>query len=145
MKVEFSCIFGISDGVPELKPGKQIMRMGNGWTLVIIPSKQDQTFWFIVQKLEQTYDYGFAPRFTATQAAEQCSKFMKLPIVGNIRFGDVWQRRSVVNMSALEENVFQTWSFGRLVCIGDSIHKVRKLHQLALFLQLDVISNSFCP
>nr|K2QVI4.2 RecName: Full=FAD-dependent monooxygenase dpmpE; AltName: Full=Diterpenoid pyrone biosynthesis cluster protein E; Flags: Precursor [Macrophomina phaseolina MS6] len=122
--VEYACIFGISDGIAELTPGRQVMRFGNGWTLAVIPSRQGQVFWFIVQKLDREYQYGSAPRFAPEDAAEQCSKLARLPIHGDVRFDDLWQRRKAVNMAALEENVFQTWSCGRLVCIGDSIHKM---------------------
>lgn len=126
--MEYACIFGISDGIAELTPGRQVMRFGNGWTLAVIPSRQGQVFWFIVQKLDREYQYGSAPRFAPEDAAEQCSKLARLPIHGDVRFDDLWQRRKAVNMAALEENVFQTWSCGRLVCIGDSIHKVGELH-----------------
>lgn len=100
------------------------MRIYNGRTLVVIPSKDELVFWFLVQKLDRKYKYGDAPRFTSEDVAAQCLQLADAPIEKHVRFGDVWQKREVVNMVALEENYFQTWSFGRLVCIGDSIHKV---------------------
>ncbi|KAH7028242.1 FAD binding domain-containing protein [Macrophomina phaseolina] len=124
MTVEYTCIFGISSAIPGLAPGEQVMCVYNGWTLVVIPSTQDQTFWFIVRKLDRKYQYGSAPRLTSEDAVEQCSKLGSVPILNDVRFSDVWQRRTTFNASVMEESVFPTWSCGRLVCIGDSIHKM---------------------
>ncbi|KAM4067154.1 FAD binding domain-containing protein [Hirsutella rhossiliensis] len=124
MSVEYSCCFGISTGMPELKPGEQVMRIYYGRTLVVIPSKDGLVFWFLIQKLDQKYKYGDAPRFTSEQAAAQCLQLADAPIAKDVRFGHVWRNQQIFNMVALEEKVFQTWSFGRLVCIGDSMHKM---------------------
>ncbi|POR36054.1 FAD binding domain-containing protein [Tolypocladium paradoxum] len=124
MSVEYSCVFGISGGISALKAGEQVMRIYNGRTLVVIPSKDELVFWFLVQKLDRKYKYGDAPRFTSEEAVTQCLNLADAPIEEGVRFGDVWQKRQTFNMVCLEENLLKTWSFGRLVCIGDSIHKM---------------------
>lgn len=124
MSVEFSCCFGISTGVSGLKTGEQILRIYKGRTLMVIPSRDGLVFWFLIQKLDRKYKYGDAPRFTSEQATIQCLQLADAPIGNGIQFGQVWQNRQTFNMVALEENVFQTWSFGRVICIGDSMHKV---------------------
>lgn len=101
------------------------MRMYNGRTLVVIPSKRGLNFWFLVEKLDRKYTYGDAPRFTAEQAAAQCLQLANIPVGEGVRFGRLWENRQACNMVALEEHVYRTWSFGRVVCISDSVHKVR--------------------
>ena len=113
------------------------MRIYNGRTLVVIPSQDELVFWFLVQKLDRKYKYGDAPRFTHEDAAARCLQLTDVQIAEDVRFGDIWRKREVVNMVALEENYFRTWSFGRLVCIGDSMHKVRFLSHLT-----QLISNA---
>lgn len=100
------------------------MHMRNGRTLVVIPSKDEVVFWFLVEKLDRKYTYSEAPRFTIDDATALCSQVFTLPIGNGIKFEDVWNKREVVNMLSLEESCLSTWSTGRLVCIGDSIHKV---------------------
>lgn len=124
MTVEYSCIFGISDRIPGLQAGEQFMRMNDGWTLVVIPGKEDVVFWFLVQKLDRLYSYEEAPRYTAKDAAAQCQRYFDEPIGNGNYMRDLWAKQRIVNMTALQESTFQTWSCGRLVCIGDSIHKV---------------------
>ncbi|KAG8412675.1 hypothetical protein J3458_013116 [Metarhizium acridum] len=122
--IEYSCCFGISKCVTGLTSGEQVMHMENGRTLVVIPSKDKVVFWFLVEKLDRTYRYSEAPRFTADDATALCSQAFTLPIKNGITFEDIWNKRDVVNMLGLEESCLSTWSTGRLVCIGDSIHKM---------------------
>lgn len=102
------------------------MRINDGWTLVVIPSKDDVVFWFLVEKLDRRYHYTDSPRYTTEDAAARCLQLADVPVYGNVCFGDVWERRSVVNMTVLHESVVKMWSCGRRVCIGDSIHKVSR-------------------
>ena len=53
-----------------------------------------------------------------------CEKLSDHHLTKNLTFGQVWTTRIVASMTALEENVFRTWFHGRIVCIGDSVHKV---------------------
>lgn len=129
MTVDYSCVFGMSSGLPELEAGEQIMRINDGWTLVVIPSLNGVVFWFIVCKLDKTYRYVDAPRYTKEDAISTCEAFTGVPVWKSVQFGHVWERRQTFNMTALQESVFETWSGHRLVCVGDSIHKVRKTHQ----------------
>ncbi|OLN95509.1 2-heptyl-3-hydroxy-4(1H)-quinolone synthase 2 [Colletotrichum chlorophyti] len=124
MSAEYACVFGISRGSSGLKAGEQIMRIYNGQTLVVIPSKDDVVFWFLSRKLDRKYKYSEAPRFTLDDAAAACLEFADAPLGNDVRFGDIWKIRQTFNMVVLEENLLQTWSFGRVVCIGDSIHKM---------------------
>ncbi|KAI9152364.1 FAD binding domain-containing protein [Paramyrothecium foliicola] len=124
VSAEYSCVFGISRGVSGLKAGEQIMRIYNGRTLVVIPSKHELVFWFLSNKLDQGYKNGEIPRFTKEDANALCLQLVDALVDNEIRFGDVWAKRQVYNMVTLEENIFQRWSFGRMVCIGDSMHKM---------------------
>ncbi|PNP73499.1 hypothetical protein FNYG_13149 [Fusarium nygamai] len=122
--VEYCCVFGISKGLSNLRVGEQVMHMYNGRTLLVIPNKDEIAFWFLVRKLDRKYEYSSAPRFTLEDAAAQCLQVVDAPIADGIRFKDVWETRYAFNMVSLEENLFKTWSFGPVVCIGDNMHKM---------------------
>jgi hypothetical protein len=124
MACEYSCVFGISHGKSGLKPGEQVMRVFDGKTLVVIPSKEDVIFWFLARKLDRKYRYRVAPRFTLEDAAAACSEIANVNLGNGIIFGEIWEMRETYNMVVLEENLLQMWYFGRVLCIGDSIHKV---------------------
>ncbi|RDA95877.1 hypothetical protein CP533_5188 [Ophiocordyceps camponoti-saundersi (nom. inval.)] len=123
MPTDYSCCFGISAAVDGLKPGTQLMNMGNERSLMLVPSKE-VVFWFSVQKLDRRYGSDETPRFTSDEAVALCSRLADTRLTEDACFGDVWEKRKVFNMVALEEGVVRNWSFGRVVCIGDSIHKM---------------------
>ncbi|EKJ68992.1 hypothetical protein FPSE_10836 [Fusarium pseudograminearum CS3096] len=111
-------------GLSGLSVGQQVMRIYNGRTLLVVPSKDELVFWFLSQKLDRKYEYSNAPRFTLEDAAAQCLQVADAPIADGIQFQDIWKMRQAFNMVSLEENLFKTWSFGPIVCIGDSMHKM---------------------
>lgn len=114
----------MSRGVRELEIGQQAMHINDGWSMVVIPSKDDLVFWFIARKLDRTYGYEDAPRFTDKDAAAECERYLDVQIWHGLKFGDIWAKRSHASMTVLQEGVFEKWSCGRVVCIGDSIHKM---------------------
>ncbi|KAI9728826.1 MAG: hypothetical protein M1834_007213 [Cirrosporium novae-zelandiae] len=74
--------------------------------------------------MEKKYRYPNVPRFAKEDAAKACHKLQNVKVWKDVVFGDIWARKEVCSMTALEENVFQTWYYGRIVCIGDSMHKM---------------------
>lgn len=123
MSVGFSCVFGISQDVPELQPGEQILRMCHGSTIFVMGST-GVIFWFIVTELDRRYEYHDAPRYTDEEAAAFCEARLDAVVKEGVTFECLWRKRHVFNMLPLQESLFQTWSHGRVVCIGDSVHKV---------------------
>lgn len=82
-------------------------------------------FWFIIQKLDRTYSYPNAPRYSPSDAAELCGQLQDVIIWKDISVGDLWKNKVVASMTALEEGLFETWNLNRIVLLGDSVHKVR--------------------
>lgn len=125
MKVEYACVFGISSPVPGLNLGDQVNAFHDGLTIITIHGKNGRVFWFVIKKLDDIYTYPDTVRFSSADAVRTCEKVAHFPLVNGVTFGQVWENREVTSMTALEENVFDTWHVDRIVCIGDSIHKVR--------------------
>ncbi|KAE8366612.1 hypothetical protein BDV27DRAFT_155752 [Aspergillus caelatus] len=124
MKVEYACVFGISSPVPGLSLGDQVNSFHDGLTIITIHGKNGRVFWFVIKKLDDTYTYPDTVRFSSADAVRTCEKVAHFPLVNGATFGQVWENREVTSMTALEENVFDTWHVDRIVCIGDSIHKM---------------------
>ena len=45
-------------------------------------------------------------------------------ITPDIKFKDIWKSRVTYTLVATEEAQLKTWSWGRIACTGDSIHKM---------------------
>ncbi|KAL4918466.1 hypothetical protein BDW62DRAFT_200844 [Aspergillus aurantiobrunneus] len=124
MKIEYACVFGISAGVPGLDVGEQITSLNDHRSYLVFPGKNGRIFWFLLRRLDQVYTYPDGPRYSTEDAERTCAKHANDHIWKGVRFADIWEKREVFSMTNLEEHVFQTWHYGRVVCIGDSMHKM---------------------
>ncbi|GFF32312.1 3-hydroxybenzoate 6-hydroxylase 1 [Aspergillus udagawae] len=124
MSIEYGCVFGASTTVPGLNEQHLHARVDNGTAFILIPGVNGRLSWFIIVKLDKRYRYGSAPRFSVEDAAAWGQRLTDKYIWKDIKFKQVWQNRETFAMTALEENVFRNWSCGRIVCIGDSMHKM---------------------
>jgi FAD dependent monooxygenase len=130
MTIEYACAFGISSSVPGLEVGDQVNALYDGLTIVTIHGKDGRVFWFVIKKLEKKYTYPDSVRFSAKDANQLCRELVGVRVLNDITFGRVWEKKEVVSMTALEENIFRTWHYDRLVCLGDSIHKVSSTRRM---------------
>jgi FAD dependent monooxygenase len=92
--------------------------------VITFHGKDGRVFWFIIQKLDRIYTYPNAPRYSPQDAVELCRKLQDVTIWREITVGDLWKTKIVVSMTGLEEGIFETWNFNRIVLLGDSVHKV---------------------
>ncbi|KAL3454927.1 FAD/NAD(P)-binding domain-containing protein [Aspergillus heterothallicus] len=126
LTAEYACIFGISSGVPGLKASEHVASLNDKRSFLTFPGNQGRTFWFLIWKLDRKYIYadGDMPRFTESDARSTAARYADDIVWDEVTFGDLWDRRIRHNTTILEENVFDTWHYRRMICIGDSIHKM---------------------
>lgn len=124
MAVEYRCLFGISSPIQGLEVGNQINAFFDNATIVTIHGRNGRFYWFLIEKLARRYVYPDVPRFTEKDVASVASHYRERRFYQDITFGQVWDARETVSMTALEENVFSTWHHGRMALLGDSVHKV---------------------
>ena len=124
MTVDFTCVYGISSAVSGLDIGEQITCFYDGMTILTLHGKRGRVFWFVIQKTDVKYFWPDVPRFTKADAEKLCTSLQHRKIHQAVQFGHIWAHRETYTMTALEENVFEHWNFGRVVCFGDSMHKV---------------------
>ncbi|KAL3441683.1 hypothetical protein BJX65DRAFT_322123 [Aspergillus insuetus] len=124
LKVEYSCIYGISGAIPGLEIGEQVAVFADGYTIMTYQGLGGRVYWFVIEKLDRKYTYPHIPRFTDQDAVRNCERLGSVWLRNTVHFRDVWRCRETFAMTALEEAVLRPWSDGRIVCIGDSIHKM---------------------
>ncbi|PYH45064.1 FAD-dependent oxidoreductase [Aspergillus saccharolyticus JOP 1030-1] len=124
MTVEYACIFGISSQIPNLEISEQINGLFDHLSILTIHGKKGRVFWFIITKLPRKYTYPNVPRFSDKDAAKFMENLKHVRFFKNVCVGDLWKNREVFSMTALEEGLFRTWFFDRMVLIGDSVHKM---------------------
>lgn len=125
MTVKYACVFGISNAVSDLVAGEQVATLNNGRSFLTFPGKNGRVYWFLMNKLDRKYSYSEVPRWSLEDAKRMAEQYVDDHIWNSVRFKDIWDKREVFGATNLEENVFKTWHWGRVVCLGDSMHKVR--------------------
>lgn len=124
MTADYGCVFGISSPHPNLAAGQQISCYNDGWSILSVVGKNGRLFWFLFFRLDQHYTYTNAPRFSSDEGIKRCEALAHEPYWQHTRFGEVWERRESFNTTVLQEFVLSKWHWNRIVCIGDSMHKV---------------------
>lgn len=77
--------------------------------------------------MDQQYQPPHVPRYTDEDAQAYAMERLDKQLVSDtadVKFRDFWERRQSWALVALEEGHLNHWSWGRIVCIGDSVHKV---------------------
>lgn len=121
--MEFCCVFGISSSVTDLKPGEQITKMNSGYSILAVGARDKRAFWFVVKKLDRKY-YSHFPRFSSNDADIICEDMQSDILRSGITFSKLWERREFCSVTGLEEGLYRTCHFDRIVCLGDSTIKV---------------------
>ncbi|GLB11040.1 hypothetical protein AtubIFM57258_007455 [Aspergillus tubingensis] len=107
-----------------LEVADQINAFHDNLTFIILVGKNKRAFWFVMKKMKQKYTYPNNPRFSVEYTTRACEELAHLHLTQGLTFRQVWDTRVLATMTPLEENVFQTWYLDRIVCIGDSVHKM---------------------
>ena len=94
--------------------------------MLVITGQGGRIFWFLFLRMSQVYQADNIPRFTKKDADKLAQQHVDLPILpkGEIKFGDLWKRRTTSQLQVLEEADYKTWTWGRFACVGDSVHKM---------------------
>ncbi|KAL8689124.1 MAG: hypothetical protein Q9218_005136 [Villophora microphyllina] len=124
MFAEYVCVFGISAPVPQLAEGEAIACFYNGMTILTNHGKNGRVFWFVLQKMDRKHFYPNIPRFDDIDAEKICARLYDSKVWRKVTFQQIWDAREVHSIVPLEENVFDHWHYGRVVCLGDSMHKM---------------------
>ena len=90
-------------------------------------TKDGTTMWGIVEKLDKEYHLPNIPRYTDEDArifAESKLEKVLISDTAQVKVGDLWPTMEMCALVAIEEGDLKVWTSGRIVCIGDSVHKV---------------------
>lgn len=126
MRVDYTCVYGMSRNLnfPVCTQGNQLTAMYDGMTIVTAPGLGGRTFWFVVWKLDKQYTYPAVPKYSKEECHAVCEEYKDYEVAPGFTFGSLWSTCYAYSMAALEESVFEHWAYERIVCIGDSMHKV---------------------
>ncbi|ERF72896.1 hypothetical protein EPUS_08704 [Endocarpon pusillum Z07020] len=124
MSAEYRCLYGMSSGVPGLEEKHHYRAVNKDWSFLTVVGKSDCCYWFVFEKLDRIYHTPNIPRYVEADQLEFIKPFLDRYVSHDVQFQALWERRTAATLASLEEAQFSRWTHGRIVCLGDSIHKM---------------------
>jgi hypothetical protein len=125
VSAEYNCIFGIGKPVEgPVRAGDSHRSYAEKHSTLSFVGQGGILYWFLFSKLDKRYYGKEIPRYTKEQMEEAAKAFDNIHMTDEITYDKVFEQRTFANMLCLEESQNEHWSSGRIVCIGDSIHKM---------------------
>nr|A0A455LLW7.1 RecName: Full=FAD-dependent monooxygenase atnK; AltName: Full=Arthripenoid biosynthesis cluster protein K [Arthrinium sp.]AYO60884.1 FAD-dependent monooxygenase AtnK [Arthrinium sp.] len=124
MSADYRCLYGMSYPVPGLRKKSLYRTFNKDWSFLVVVGKDECCFWFVFEKLNGTHKLSNMPTYTESDQAEFVKPFMKRYVSQGVAFEALWHRKTAATLAALEEAQYNHWTYGRFVCLGDSIHKM---------------------
>ena len=96
----------------------------SGRCMATIRGQGGKTYFFAEEKLDRTYTLTTIPRYDAGAAEDFVRRHGDLAVRPGITLAELWGTTTSRQLVSTEEGAFQLWTWGRIACLGDSIHKM---------------------
>ncbi|KAJ6007764.1 hypothetical protein N7540_011740 [Penicillium herquei] len=126
LPVTWSCIFGISEGVP-IEKGTMTSVFNEHFSYLIPSGPGNKTYWFLVNNLGKKVYGSEIPRFTKEEELVLAKQHWDDMITPTVRFSDLYESKISSVYTTLPEYVFKKWYYKRTITIGDAAHKIEPL------------------
>lgn len=129
MVAKFESLVGYGPIIDGLETDTFFEGHGKNITTLISP-KKDGTVFFILRPLAKPANSGETYTFDdAAAMAKDCSSLFVAP---NVKFEQIWAQQKSAVLVTQEEGLAPKWHWGRIVCLGDSVHKMTSISALGL-------------
>jgi len=126
LTAEYRGLYGIATPIDSLPPGNLTLVVLQDECCYWMVDKNGYVFW-VVEKLDKLYRFPNVPKYSEEEGHKFARSHLEKVLLSDtaqIKFGDLWEKTTFSALLAVEEGFLEQWSAGRIVCIGDSIHKV---------------------
>jgi 2-polyprenyl-6-methoxyphenol hydroxylase-like FAD-dependent oxidoreductase len=127
MRTDYGCIFGISKPTGDIKESEVHLTHKKGVSLAVMAGLGDRPFWFCFFKLPKTHRGITLPKFTKEDEVRIAENERNTPVTTKVTFGQLYDNVETSTTTPLPDHVFKQWHFGRIILLGDSVHKVRSV------------------
>ncbi|KAJ9285879.1 hypothetical protein DTO027B5_3094 [Paecilomyces variotii] len=122
---EYNAIFAISHNgktTPFMPDGTVHNVYYDYYSAVAATGEPGSIFWFLFVKSSKT-KYPNCSRFTETDAQDLIDRYGDSTIGPGYTVRDLWETRVKASLVPMEEGVLKQWRNGRVLLMGDSVHK----------------------
>lgn len=122
IRCNFTALFGISELNGEVLVGAH-NTVGEAQSVALIANR-DRGYYLMYHMLPRELRGADIPQFTAEQRESLAEKHAGDVLQGSFTFGDLYKKRVRSVLVPLQKYAFKRWHFGRIICLGDTMHKV---------------------
>ncbi|TLD09782.1 hypothetical protein PspLS_11592 [Pyricularia sp. CBS 133598] len=121
-KASYRGLYGYAARSPQLQESTIYETHGKRFSIQLVVAEKQQHF-IVYEKLDcPTSKMG--QRFTEVHRDAMAAQFADVKFAEGVTFGDVWATSHWSNMSLIEEGTVSRWHHGRVVLVGDAVHKM---------------------
>ncbi|RDI87660.1 hypothetical protein Vi05172_g2254 [Venturia inaequalis] len=124
LSASYRSLFAIGDRPLGYAPGDCDFGYSHGMSTLVFAGPNNKAYFFIFEKMSQTYYGRDIPRFTKADTEEFVGKYANFCLRPGITVADFWERIENYSFVCLEEGVHELWTFGRVACVGDAVAKM---------------------
>ncbi|KAL3476381.1 hypothetical protein BJX99DRAFT_270530 [Aspergillus californicus] len=118
----YACVFGLSSAVPGLPHGLLGWNLGKHYSYVVGTGPDDRAYWLLAKNLGKTYHGADIPSFSEEDTERIVQEHLNDPITPDLRMSDLYEARQHIVCKPLREIIYQKWSLGRMIVLGDASH-----------------------
>ncbi|KAE8419529.1 hypothetical protein BDV36DRAFT_282175 [Aspergillus pseudocaelatus] len=119
----YSCVFGVSTGIPGIAPGCLDFVVNHQSSYVIGSGPENRTYWFLMSNMGKTFYGADIPRLDNKELDALAQKHWNDHITPDVRFSDLYKNRMSTIYTPMRECVDRKWHLNRVMLIGDAVHK----------------------
>lgn len=121
---EYVCFFGVSKPIRGLLDGDLHTVFDIDHSALLFVGNRSVPQWFFIMKMDRKYSGDEIPRYTKKQMEEQVLEHGHFQFSAGITLRDLMDTTTALSYLVLEEANHDVWTHKRVVCLGDSIHKM---------------------
>jgi FAD dependent monooxygenase len=110
--------------MPNLEPGSMTSTRDLGCSSLLFVAKDRVPQWFFISKMDKLYRGNSIPRYTESDMESTLSTNKDFQLAPGVALKDLIASATQISYQALEEAHHNVWTYDRIICLGDSIHKM---------------------
>ncbi|KAH0365965.1 FAD/NAD(P)-binding domain-containing protein, partial [Aureobasidium melanogenum] len=120
----YQCLYGIASSSSGLPAGEIDVGFNDKRSTIAIVGKNDRTYYFVFEKMDQIYKPPHIPRYTEADRDRFAERHGDMHITDKVLLEDIHKHRVSSTLVGIETATYKIWTWGRIACLGDSAHKM---------------------
>ncbi|KAG9604685.1 FAD/NAD(P)-binding domain-containing protein, partial [Aureobasidium melanogenum] len=120
----YQCLYGIASSSSGLPAGEIDVGFNDKRSTIAIVGKNDRTYYFVFEKMNQVYKPPHIPRYTEADRDRFAERHGDMHVTEKVLLRDIHKHSVSSTLVGIETATYKIWTWGRIACLGDSAHKM---------------------